>query len=146
MPRYFSSIRSSLDELLVAPKPQSRRAWACRYSAKASARRSARALVEDRVVVVVVGVELRRELVAAEAGGDGEGAEVVVAAAIERGDEVGERVERLLALAAPLLAEAVEARALVGARVVGVDDDVVAVAVGGPEAVDAAGCRAASRR
>ena len=32
-------------ELLVAPKPQSRRAWACRYSANASASRSASALV-----------------------------------------------------------------------------------------------------
>src|SRR6266513_302458 len=45
MPRYFSRIRSALDNCSSRPNPQAMRASLCRYSAKASANRSAKALV-----------------------------------------------------------------------------------------------------
>src|SRR4029079_15621285 len=50
----------------------------------------------DRVVIVVLAVEGSGQLIAAEAGRDGEGADVVLPAAVFGGDEVGQRVERVL--------------------------------------------------
>src|SRR5262249_20907822 len=96
-------------------------------------------LGHDRVVVVVIAVELFGEFVAAEAGGDGEGAEIVLATGVGGGDEVGQGEEIGLAFALPLLAEEVEAGEFVGARLVGVESDVAVEGGGGPEAIDAAG-------
>src|SRR5262245_24897740 len=79
----------------------------------------------DRVVVVVLAVEVFGEFVAAEAGGDREGADVILAAAIGGGNEIGERVESGLAFAFPLLPQGVEAAAFFAARFVSVNDDVV---------------------
>ena len=62
-------------------------------------------------------------------------------AAFDRGDVVGQAAEIRLPFALPLLPQHRHAARFVDARVVGVDDDVVAVAVGGEEAVDAAGDR-----
>ena len=53
-------------------------------------------LDHDRVVVVVVGLELAHQLVGADAGGHGEHADVVRHAALARRDEVGQRAVRLL--------------------------------------------------
>ena len=83
-------------------------------------------LGQDRVVVVEVAVEAGGEFVAADAGGDGERAEIIFAAAFDRRDEIGERVEDVLALALPLLPQRVEAASLFRAGLVGVEDDVVA--------------------
>ena len=51
-------------------------------------------LGHDRVVVVVVGLEPLRQLLGAEAGRDGEGAEVVGDARADRGEVVGQAAER----------------------------------------------------
>ena len=71
--------------------------------------------------------------------GDGERAEVVLAAAVGRGDEIGQREELGLALALPLLPQGVEPRQLVLSRFVGEQHDVVAHRGRRPEAVHAAG-------
>ena len=92
----------------------------------------------DGVVVVVVGAEAVAEFLEADAGGDGEGADVVGQAGFLGRDEVGERAAGFAAFAVGLLAEEVEAVEDVGAGCVGVELDVVADGVGGEEAVDAA--------
>ncbi len=47
-------------------------------------------LGHDRRVVVVLPLEVGGQLVAADAGRDGEGADVIGPAAVERGDVVGQ--------------------------------------------------------
>ena len=71
-------------------------------------------LDHDRVVVVVVGLEARRQLVGAEPGRDGERADVVGQAGSARRDEVGQRVDGLALAFCALLAEHVEAGQLAG--------------------------------
>ena len=66
-------------------------------------------LGHDGVVVVVVFLEARHELADADAGGDGEAADVVDDAARFRRDEIGER-EVLAGVRLLLLAQRVEAR------------------------------------
>ena len=85
----------------------------------------------------MVGVELLGEFVATEARGHGEGADEIFDRTTIRidgangRDEIGQRVERLLSLATPLLAQAVEASSLGCAGIIGVDDDVFAIAAAG---------------
>ena len=69
----------------------------------------------DGVVVVVVGFEARGEFVEAEAGGEGEDAEVIGEAGGGGGDEVGERAVGLLVFA-HLLAQEMEGGEGLGAR------------------------------
>ena len=59
---------------------------------------------ENRIVDLMPGVEAGTQLVAADAGRDGKGADVVGPAAVQRGDVVGQGAGSLLALAFPLLA------------------------------------------
>ena len=92
-------------------------------------------LGQDRGVVVVVGVVSPAEGLAAVAGGAGEGADVVGPAARPRGHEVGQGVEHVLPLPLPLLAERVYPAELGRAALVGEQNDVVALGVGGEEAV-----------
>ena len=96
-------------------------------SAKASARRSASAWREDLGIVVVGAREALGDRFLADAGGDGEAADIVGEAGLDRRDEIGER-DVMAPVARPrhLLAEREEARPLPRARLVGVDDDVVA--------------------
>ena len=103
-------------------------------------------LDEDRVVVVVCPLEAPREVVGAEAGRDGERADVVGGAGARVGDEIGERQVRLAVGDRLLLPQHVEAHQLAGPALVAEEHDVVAVAGGRPEAVDAARRRAAARR
>ena len=42
-------------------------------------------LGRDGLIIVVIGLELAHQFVAADAGGDGEGAEIILAAAIASG-------------------------------------------------------------
>src|SRR5581483_10828060 len=93
-------------------------------------------LGHDRLVVVVSGLETSGQLVSTKAGGEGEGAEIIVAAAVERRQVIGQAAEARLSLAFPLLAEHGKAAALAGSRVVGEDDQVVAVAGRREEAID----------
>ena len=76
-------------------------------------------LDHDRVVIVVVGFIVGGQLVDPQARGDGEGADVVAAAAVERGDKIGQGPETRLAFAPPLLSQCVKPRDLGGARFVG---------------------------
>ena len=84
-------------------------------------------LDHDRVVVVLIALELPGQRVGADAGRDGEHAEVVGDAALARRDEVGERQIRPLVGDDLLLPQHREPRQLASPRVVGEDDDVVAV-------------------
>ena len=83
----------------------------------------------DRAVVVVVGLEPRRELAGA-VDADRERTDVILEPALDRGDVVRERRVGTRVAVRALLAQLREALA--------VEDDVVAVGVCGPEAVDAA--------
>ena len=104
-------------------------------------------LDHDRVVVVVRLLELPRELVGAEARRDRERAEVVRHAALARGDEIGQRQIRLVVGdRSPAAAASAKRVSSARPRVVLVDDDVVAVAVRRPEAVDAARREQLARR
>ena len=73
------------------------------------------------------------------AGGDGEGADVIDMAAVARRDEVGQSQLRLAALVILLLAQRMQARQFFRARHIGIDDDIVAVAVGRIKTVNPAG-------
>ena len=88
-------------------------------------------LRHDRPVVVVLGLVGLGQLVGAEAGGDGEGADVILDVGLQRRDEVRDRLVRLSLAAIGLLPEAVEDPA-------SVEDEVVAVGMGGEVPVDAA--------
>ena len=99
-------------------------------------------LDEDRRIVVLGLVEAGAEGIAPVTGGASEGAEVVVATAPDRGDEVGEGMEGVLPLPLPLLPEGVDAAELLRPRLVGVEEDVVALGIGGEESVHAAGLEA----
>ena len=74
-------------------------------------------LGHDGVVVVVLGAEAVAELLQADAGGDGEGADVIGQAGLLGRDEVGERAAGLAAFAVGLLAQEVEARRATCVRV-----------------------------
>ncbi|MNC96415.1 hypothetical protein D3C83_137790 [compost metagenome] len=71
--------------------------------------------------------------------GDRERADVVDVPAVARRDKVGEGKVRLAALVVFLLAQRVQARQLVGARRVFIDDHIVAVAVRRKKSVHAVG-------
>ncbi len=88
-------------------------------------------------MVVVLGLEAMHELVGSQTRGDSEGTQVVFAAAIDRRDEIRQRVERLLPLSLPLLPQRVKASDLAIAIVVRVDGNVVADRCRGPEAINA---------
>ena len=75
----------------------------------------------------------------AVAGGDGETAAVIEAAALARGDVIGEAVVKLVGGFVHLLAQLVEARDDGAALLVGVDLDVVTDGVARPEADDGFG-------
>ena len=91
-------------------------------------------LHQDGGVVVVGVLEACGDFVLAEPGGDGEAADIVGDAALLRRDEIRQR--RVMAALAffELLAQRVIGRDLRGAALVAVDGDIVADAVGGPEA------------
>ena len=82
----------------------------------------------DRAVVVVLGLESRRELVHAKAGRNRERADMVLG----RTDKVGKREIWLVVAVVDLLAQHRKARAVL-------EDDVVALGGRGPETVDAFG-------
>ena len=123
MPRKFSFSRSSLARCSSGAYHSRRTRW-CSHSANASASRSASALTAIARVVVVRRLVARRELVGA-VDRDGERADVVAG----RRDVVGEAAVRPAVAVVGLLAQEAEARV--------VDDDVVALGVRRPEAVDA---------
>ena len=99
-------------------------------------------LDEDRGIVVLGLVEGGTEGLASVPRSDGEGADVVLATAPDRRHEVGEGMKGVLSLSLPLLAEGVDATELLRPRLVGVEEDVVALGIGGEEAVHAAGLKA----
>ena len=106
-------------------------------------------LEHDAAVVVGLVDVARQRLGLADAGRDGEGADVVGEPGLLRRDEIGERRVGAVALArrAPICWRSVysmASRCL--ARLVGVELDVVADGVGRPEADHGAGGRATSRR
>ena len=106
MPRYFSAISSSFDELFVAAEAPVAAGLGVQVFGERFGQPVGQRLGHDRVVVVVIAVELRGQLVAADAGRDGERAEVILAAAVDRGDEIGQRIETPPALCAPTAAAA----------------------------------------
>ena len=63
---------------------------------------------QDRVVIVMIGHELGDELVNAVACRDGEGAEIILPAAVDRSDKISQSMKRRLAATFPLLPERVE--------------------------------------
>ena len=99
----------------------------------------AEGLRHDRVVVVVLRAEGGGKIFDAVAGGDGETAAVIEAAALARGDVIGEAVVKLVGGFFHLLAQLVEARDDGAALLVGVDLDVVTDGVARPEADDGFG-------
>ncbi len=90
----------------------------------------------DGVVIVVIGFVVSDHFIGAKASADAECADIVEALGVCGCDKIGERVEGGVSASA-LLAEGMEAGEEGGACVVGVDEDIVAVAVCGEEAVDA---------
>ena len=96
-------------------------------------------LGHDRIVIVMLTLELGNELVATGSRGDGERTDIITPSAIDGGNEIRERIKRGLSLAFPLLTQCVKSALLRGARFVVVHDDVVAVARCGPEPIDTAG-------
>ena len=89
-PDIFLQPDHSADNCSAAPKPQSCRARAWRYSANASASRSASALADDGGVIVVLALEATHEIVDAEPGGHGKCADVIGDAALCRRNEIGQ--------------------------------------------------------
>ena len=78
MPRYFSAISSSFDKLLVAAVAPFAPGLGVQVLGERLGQPVGQRLDHDRVVVVVLGLEPRDQLVAADAGGDGERAEIIV--------------------------------------------------------------------
>ena len=87
-------------------------------------------LDQDRGVVVVTALEALGDLLLLDAGGDDEAAHIVGLAAIERGDEIGERHARLVAGLAELLAQGEQRCQFIAALVIGEQADVLADGVG----------------
>ena len=96
-------------------------------------------LGHDRRVIVVIAIVRPAELLAAVAGRAGEGSEIVLASALDGGHEVGQRMEGVLPLPLPLLAQRVHPAHLGRSRIVGIQNDVVTGGVGREESVDALG-------
>ena len=94
---------------------------------------------EDRGVVVELAIVPPGKFVAAMAGRAGKRTDVVLAAALQRRNEVGEGVEHVLTLPFPLLSEGVYAAEFGTPRVVGEQHDVIADRVGGEKPVHAPG-------
>lgn len=90
----------------------------------------------DGVVIVVIGFVMGDQFIGSKTRGNAEGSEIIVSLAVVWGDEVSEGVAGCIGAAA-LLSEGAEACLDGGAGVVGVEDDIVTVAVCGEEAVDA---------
>ena len=86
----------------------------------------------------MIALEAAHQIVGADASRDREHADVVGDPALARGDEVRQRAIRPAVGDRLLLPQHRQPRELRAQRVVLVDDDVVAVARGRPEAVDAA--------
>ena len=99
----------------------------------------------DGVVVVVVAPEVFGQRFRADARRDSEAADVVGDAGLFGRDEVGEALVGVVAALFPLLTQVVNDGSDFGTGVVGVNLNVVADAVGGPEAVDGAGGERACR-
>ena len=107
-------------------------------------------LDQNRVVVVVVGLEAVGHLLDPQPGGDREGAHVIGQPTFFRGDEVGQgKVGRPAggpALAAVhLLAQGMQLRHNLTAALIGIHLNVIADAVGRPEAVYPTGLNRAAR-
>ncbi len=77
--------------------------------------------------------------VGAEAGRHGEGPKIIGHARDDRSEIIGQAAKVGLPFALPLLPEHAETQPLLCARLVGVNDDIVAIGVGREEAIDAAG-------
>ena len=92
MPRYFSAISSSLRERLVGCIAPEFLAHALVQPLGEGFRQPVgQRLDHDGGVVVVGALEALGDLVLADAGGDGEGADVIGKPAVARRDEIGER-------------------------------------------------------
>ena len=89
------------------------------------------------MIVVVVAFEFRDQLVNAQTRRDRERAEVVAPPAADRRDEIGETPVRFGVRDDFLLPQHRKARRFLAATLIGEQDEVVAVAGGWPEAVDA---------
>ena len=105
MPRYFSSIRSSMRQPFVAAVAPVFAGLLVQHFGQGLGEPVGQRLAHDRVVVVVVAVELLDQRLEAESRRHGEGAQVVGDAGRARGEVVGQRAERGLAVALPLLPE-----------------------------------------
>ena len=84
-------------------------------------------------------LEALRDRVLLDAGGDHEGADIVALAARGGGDEIGERDVRPAVAPRELLAQRVQGRDRLGARLVGEQLDVVAVDAAGQKPTTAFG-------
>ncbi|OPZ09737.1 MAG: hypothetical protein BWZ08_00202 [candidate division BRC1 bacterium ADurb.BinA292] len=100
-------------------------------------------LDHDRLVIIVIGLELGDQFGDAMARRDGKPAEIVEPAAFARRDEIGQAVVRFAVGALPLLAQEVERGKQAAAAFVGVDFDIIADGVGRMEENDAAGAQTA---
>ena len=96
-------------------------------------------LGHDGIVLIVVFFEAFGQLLASMACRNGKCADVIDPPALARRNKVGKRQLWLAALIVFLLAQRVQARQLVRARHIGVNDNIVAVAVRREKAVDAVG-------
>ncbi len=85
-------------------------------------------------VIVVGALEAVGDFILADAGGDGEGADVVGKAALARRDEIRDRCVGAALALGQLLAQTVHHRDRNAARLVGVNLDVVALGIRRPEA------------
>ena len=96
-------------------------------------------LGQDRVVIVLIGLERGDQFVASIACGDGERADRVKASRTDRRDIIGQAAEVVLTLPFPLLSEKMESASLrlLPCRLFA-DDHVVAVGVRREEAINAA--------
>ena len=140
MPRYFSAISSPLRERLVGrigpkfPAHALVHALGERFGEAVGQR-----LGHDRGIIVIGVLEALDDGFLADAGGHREGADIIGKAAGARRDEIGERDIGAAFAACELLTQRVQRRDRLAARLVGENENVVAVAVRRPESDDRAG-------
>ena len=103
MPRYFSSIRSSCESTSLWPNPHSVPRPLVQHLGKRLRQPVSERLAHDRVVVVVIALELLDQRLKPDARCNREGPQVISHARLARRDVIRQRAKRRLPVTLPLL-------------------------------------------